>query len=124
MNKYLQNLASYISENNPRGVNQIAYKYGYIPPVTQEGREGLIFRGIIEEGDNFLRDLARVHPDKDLVLNADGSEMPVSIDATKEPNIINLSTPAPIKAITTSGSDNAKIVILLAIAFFLYKILK
>lgn len=124
MNKYLQNLASYISENNPRGVNQVAYKYGYIPPVTQEGREGLIFRGIMEEGENFLRDLAGVHPDRDLVLNADGSQEPSMTDATKEPNIIDLKS-APVQVIEKiDNSEMIRIAVLLIIAFTLYKILK
>lgn len=121
MNKYLQNLASYISENNPRGVNQVAYKYGYIAPVSQEGREGMIFRGIMEEGENFLKDLARVHPDRELVLNADGS--PSTSDATTEPNVINLSNPPLVRASVSASSETIKIAIILVLAFILYKIL-
>jgi hypothetical protein len=125
MNKYLENLISYVAENNPRGVNKLAYKYGFMPPVSREGREGFLFTGISEEGDGFLKSIARYHPDKELILSAhyaDGSD-----GAGTEPNIINLkddtTTVVSSSPEKKPDTDTIKIALMLFVAFILYKIL-
>lgn len=126
MNKYLENLASYVSENNPRGVNKIAYKHGFIAPLTQEGREGLIFRGVMEEGEIFLKDIADIHPDRDLILssryalNADGS---TDDGASVEPNIIDVRKEKAV-TIIKDNSDVIKFIVIIVLAFVFYKIMK
>ncbi len=66
----LEKLIRYMAESDPRAVNRLASKYGYFPASTEEGREGLLIHGIQEEGEDFLKDMAMFHPDKDMILSA------------------------------------------------------
>ncbi len=74
MNPRLEALVKYMAEADPRSVNKLGYKYGYLPAESAEGREGMIIRGIIEEGDPFLKDMAMFHPDRELILSANGEQ--------------------------------------------------
>lgn len=117
MNPNLQALVGYVAVMNPKGVNQVAYKYGYLPPVSEEGRQGFLYRGIMEEGDDFFRDIARIHPDRELILNADGSEPAVNNGSA----VVDLKSEAPSK---TDNKQLIRIIVLVVIAYILYKIIK
>lgn len=68
----LEKLVKYIAENNPRGVIMLANKHGFKHPNTDEGREGLLFKFVTEEGNaEGLRGLAQIHPDRELILSAE-----------------------------------------------------
>jgi hypothetical protein len=114
MNRRLENLITYMSHADPLAVNRLAYKYGFIAPVSAEGRQGLLIRGIQEGGDEFIRDMAKMHPDRELIMNADGSETPISIQSTSAPSS---NTPG------NSNSDLIRVIILLVVAYILYKMI-
>ncbi len=63
-----------MAEADPRSVNKLGYKYGFLPAESAEGRAGMIYRGIEEEGENFVRDMAMFHPDRELILAANGEQ--------------------------------------------------
>lgn len=115
MNPNLQALVGYVAVMNPKGVNQVAYKYGYLPPVSEEGRQGFLYRGIMEEGDDFFKDIARIHPDRELILNADGSE-PINNGST----VIESSQEKTI--IKSDNKQLIRIIIFIVIAYIVYKI--
>jgi hypothetical protein len=124
INPRLESLIVYMSQVAPRNINKLAYQYGYVVPVTEEGRQGFLYRGVSEEGDSFLRDMARMHPDRDLILNADGPS-----GEAVEPNVINLkSNPVPenisLPVLKESKTDTLRIAIILVVAFIMYKIIK
>lgn len=130
MNSKLESLISYMAQVDPRAVNQLAYKWGYLPPETVEERQVMMFTGLEEEGDEFLKDMARFHPDRQLVLNADG--FGIQNEPRANPNTIRLNAdgdPAPVvaPAITKSNqidkSDMYRIIAFLIVAFVLYKII-
>lgn len=119
VNVRLENLAEYVAGVNPRGVNKLAYKYGFIPASSHEGRKGMLFTGLMEEGEEFFKDIARIHPDRDLILNADGSPT--------EPNVIDLrmrkeDLPQTIgNSISKRGpSDIIAVIIIIIIAALAY----
>ncbi len=74
MNPRLQALARYMAETSPRDVNRLGYKYGFLPADSAEGREGMIYRGLMEEGESFLKDVAMFHPDREMILAANGEQ--------------------------------------------------
>ncbi len=75
INPRLEKLIKYMAETDPRAVNRLGYKYGFVPAQTDEGREGMLLRGVMEEGDEFVRDMAKMHPDAELIQAAfDGSD--------------------------------------------------
>jgi hypothetical protein len=125
MNQSLIDMASYIAKVSPKGVNKVAYKYGYPLPLTEEGRLGFIIKGFSEEGDEFLRDLALVHPDRDLIISA--SEISDADGSNTQLDIINVSDLkgefTKPQIIVKENSDTIKLVILLVVAFVIYKIL-
>ncbi len=69
MTTQLEKLIRYIAEDE-KASNRLASKYGYFPASSEEGRIGMLIRGMQEEGDDFLRDMGIVHPDKDIILAA------------------------------------------------------
>lgn len=74
INPRLEALAKYMAEADPRSVNKLGYKWGYLPAESAEGREGMIYRGIIDEGEAFLKDVAMFHPDREMILAANGEQ--------------------------------------------------
>ncbi len=119
MNQRIQNLVTYIAQVDPRAVNKLAYEYGFVVPTTQEGRMGLMFTGLVEEGDTFLRSMAKHHPDRELILNADGANV--------EPNVIDLSAAKPASTLTTEKpldvkNDTLRLVVIVIIVFVIYSI--
>lgn len=125
MNQNLENLVRYVSQNE-RGVNRLAYLYGYLPPVSVQGREGFLYQGLQDEGENFIRDIARIHPDRELILNADGS---VDDGAWREPNVIRLPSSQTQQEIIPSSNvaDKAfilRVAFILVLFVIIYNIIK
>jgi hypothetical protein len=117
MNPKLENLVEYISVSNPRGVNKLAYEYGFIPPVSTEGRKGFLFTGLMEEGEDFFKGIAKIHPDRDLIMNADGLN-------PNEPNIIDLRNPSVTETVKVikDNSSLINIAILAILVLIAYKV--
>jgi hypothetical protein len=118
INPRLEKLAIYYAQIAPRAVNKLAYKFGYHAPKDEESRLGFLYTGLQEEGDAFLRSMAKYHPDRELIMNADG--------ANEEPNVIDLSkdTKAAPSAFVAQNSpdksDILRLVIIIVMAFVLY----
>jgi hypothetical protein len=58
----------YIAMLNPKGVNQLAYKFGWqVPSDDVDSRVGFLNRLLVEEGegnfDNIFSELMKIHPD-------------------------------------------------------------
>lgn len=120
INPRLEKLAIYYAQIAPRAVNKLAYKFGYHAPKDEESRLGFLYTGLQEEGDAFLRSMAKYHPDRELILNADG--------ANQEPNVIDLTTPiatqaaAPVTSAPQSPDkgDILRLAIIIVAAFIIY----
>jgi len=65
----------YIASNNPQGAEAIASSYGYTMSniTTPEDIAACLMELVDAEGEPVLRDLASIHPDKDLILENIGS---------------------------------------------------
>lgn len=138
MNK-LEALATYISYVDPRAVNRLAYKWGYPAPGNAQERMKFLFSGIEEEGDSFLKDMALNHPDRELIMNADGNLLHIRNDnPNREPNVIRLNadgeqavaspignqTNQMIKDSSMTKSDIYRLIVILLSLFILYKIFR
>ncbi len=66
----IQQLIAYVVRGNPQGVKDLIRNYGYDKPLTNE--QGL-YNGLVylykTNKSQTLIDLARIHPDKDLVVD-------------------------------------------------------
>jgi hypothetical protein len=69
----LQYLVEYFAKAEPQTINKLAFKHGYFPPQSLEGRAGFLYEFLMMHGDEGLKELMRFHPDKDAMLSADGS---------------------------------------------------
>ncbi len=137
MNPRLQALAKYMAETSPRDVNRLGYKYGFLPADSAEGREGMIYRGIIEEGESFLKDVAMFHPDREMILAANGEQNYVGTQGYPPMNDKRYSwradgvelgtTEGPQELTTVKKEDDPKfmlrIVAFIIVAFLLYQLL-
>lgn len=69
----LHRFVEYFAMAEPNVVNKIAYKHGYHAPHSLESREGFLIQFLEDQGDDGLRELMLMHPDKDAINSADGS---------------------------------------------------
>lgn len=67
-NKKLQNLAQYIAVSNPSGVKELAGKFNYPVPRSNEGTLGFIYKLVSEKGDKGIEKLIEIHPDREVIL--------------------------------------------------------
>ena len=79
----------YIARNNPTGAKRVIESFGYV--VTQPKKMGDNLRMLVaQEGEPALREIAKLHPDRDLILevfNEPKEEKPCTCkDKKKEEN--------------------------------------
>jgi hypothetical protein len=117
MNPRLEKLLNYMAAVDPNMVNKLAYKYGYIPPQSEESRRGFLYKALGENGNKFLKSIAKYHPDRELILNADGANI--------EPNVIDLREPKsdPIPAPLNAKSETLRIIVIAIVILVIYHIL-
>ncbi len=130
MNPRLEALAKYMAEVDPRSVNKLGYKYGYLPAESAEGREGMIYRGIMEEGESFIKDMAMFHPDKELILAANGEQNYIGEVADNSKQVTDQQAAqgkAKFNFIGEQATADPKfmvtLVVFLVIAFLVYQII-
>lgn len=61
------NIYEYIARSNPRGARMVIQEFGY--RITDNKKMGDNLRMLVaQEGEPALREIAKLHPDKDLIL--------------------------------------------------------
>jgi hypothetical protein len=61
------NIYEYIARSNPQGARMVIQQFGY--RITDNKRMGDNLRMLVaQEGEPALREIAQLHPDKDLIL--------------------------------------------------------
>ena len=83
------NIYEYIARSNPRGARMVIQEFGY--RITDNKKMGDNLRMLVaQEGEPALREIAKLHPDRDLILevfNEPKEEKPCTCkDKKKEEN--------------------------------------
>lgn len=80
------NIYEYIARSNPQGARMVIQEFGY--RITDNKRMGDNLRMLVaQEGEPALREIAKLHPDKDLILevfNEKKDEKPCGCAEKKE----------------------------------------
>lgn len=66
--KKLQLLAEHIAKGNPEGLVKVAKKNNYHAPKSIQGGIGFIHKFVNEKKDDALKQLALIHPDREIIL--------------------------------------------------------
>jgi GTPase SAR1 family protein len=77
------NWTTYISENNPAGVNMVLLKNGY-PSAENSEMDEAIAVFIKEKGDDAVVQLLKVHPDFDVIKDIVQNEKPLQKKEAKK----------------------------------------
>lgn len=80
------NIYEYIARSNPRGARMVIQEFGY--RITDNKKMGDNLRMLVaQEGEPALREIVKLHPDKDLILevfNEKQEEKPCGCSEKKE----------------------------------------
>lgn len=119
-----------IAQYNPQGINLLADKFGYDRPTSFDTRVGFLVAFLEDKGDEEgLKYVADIHPDKDLIIEAQKELHPVTVEsradgspvATASP-VITLSQMSPSPGYDLSNRQ--RLVILMIITALVYVIIK
>ena len=72
--KHAQNRIDYIVYGNPKGVKKLVYDYGYVPPKNSNRLAQTTKKLIRKEGRQVIKDLLKIHPDKQAIQQANKSK--------------------------------------------------
>lgn len=101
----LQLLAEHLVKSNSGAVDSLAIANGYKPGIDFKDKVGFIFAFVNEKKAEALEQLAKIHPDRELIIqsittsNADGATEVINVTSAtgdseaakqKRPNLTNL----------------------------------
>lgn len=110
---------------SPNKVNLLASKYGYVwPEQNDESRLGFLMALWEDQGEKALMDIALIHPDKELILEASKEAEPLTISISQNADGVESKIDTLIKTLSTKKeTSDARPIILVMIVCVLAIIL-
>ena len=124
-----------IAKYNPYGVNLLADKYGYPRPSNDEMRVGFLLSLIEDKGNEALADIAMIHPEKDLIIEAYKSKNEVKQNESRSDGsapvasiypqyplqaTVPIVPPQATRVTVSSGSDKTTILIIIIVIILIF----